>query len=252
MLGLLGTNVRHLSYRLLRKLSKNSRHSRNLLRLMGAPLYEFRYNVHSQMGEDGILEELFHRLDIHSGWVVEFGAWDGVHLSNTYRLLERSRAYKAVYIEGDSERYKDLQGTAARLDGQIVPIHAYVQPKGEMCLERLLTETPLPDDFELLSIDVDGMDYQIWESFEGYSPKVVIIEINSAIAPDKQQVHGPERQGSSFRSMLNLGKRKGYSCVCHTGNLFFVRDDLLPKVGIEQHYLLNPELLFCWLWVSKE
>ena len=52
--------------------------------------------------------------------------------------------------------------------------------------------------------------------------------------------------------MLNLGKRKGYSCVCHTGNLFFVRDDLLPKVGIEQHYLLNPELLFCWLWVSKE
>ncbi len=72
-------------------------------------LSEFKYSVYSQYGEDGIIEEIFNRLPKHKldYWCVEFGAWDGVHLSNTCNLIRHS-GYKAVLIEADKKRYTQL------------------------------------------------------------------------------------------------------------------------------------------------
>lgn len=52
-------------------------------------LAAYRKNVNSQYGEDGVLQELVRRLGIANGQFVEFGAWDGQHLSNTRLLLEQ-------------------------------------------------------------------------------------------------------------------------------------------------------------------
>lgn len=217
---------------------------RSLSRLLRAPLGSFRFDEYSQNGEDGVIEELFRRLGIVGGWLVEFGAWNGVHLSNTYRLVARSAAYRAVYIEGDPGRFEALRTTAAAHADRIFPIRAYVQPSGEFALDSLLKTTPITHDFELLSIDVDGPDYQIWQGLRDYSPKVVVIEINSSLGPGREQIHQAGMQGTSFRSMLDLGKSKGYACVCHTGNLFFVQNRLLPWVRLGAEYLSNPQLLF--------
>ena len=70
---------------------------------------KYKKDIYSQNGEDGIIEELLKRLDINSGWVCEFGAWDGIHLSNTYNLVKQN--FNAVYIEGDKEKYTDLLKT---------------------------------------------------------------------------------------------------------------------------------------------
>ena len=157
----------------------------------------------------------------------------------------------AVYIEGDMDKYKALVREAKRFNDRIISINAYVQSSNDNSLENILNRTPIPNDFELLSIDVDGQDYQIWEKFEGYRPKVVIIEINSSILPHIEQIHGPKGQGSSFRSMLLLGIRKGYTCVCHTGNMFFIRNDLVSKLHLKDRYLKKPELLFLTKWLCS-
>ena len=72
-------------------------------------LNHYAYNNFSQNGEDGIIEELNKRLRIkeqkRSNWCVEFGAWDGKHLSNTFNLIKKS--WQGVYIEGDLCRYRD-------------------------------------------------------------------------------------------------------------------------------------------------
>ena len=221
-----------------------------LMRSLDRPLHEFKYNVHSQNGEDGVVEEMFLRLKIHDGWLVEFGAWDGRHLSNTFRLIERSGNFRAVYIEGDEERYRQLECTAKAFKDRIVPIREFVQPEGDRSLKNLLESARVPYDFELLSVDVDGIDYQIWAGLTGYAPKVVIVEINSSIPPNTEQIHGAAAQGSSFRSMLNLGRVKGYACVCHIGNMFFVRNDLLPQVRMREAFLLKPESLFSRSWLA--
>ena len=63
-----------------------------------AYLQEFRRDVTSQYGEDGIIEKTLELLDEPTKWCVEFGAWDGRHLSNTYDLIV-NKGYSAVMIE---------------------------------------------------------------------------------------------------------------------------------------------------------
>ena len=56
--------------------------------------------------------------------------------------------------------------------------------EGDELLDNILKKTDIPNKFDILSIDVDGIDYLIWEKFIEYKPKVVVIEINSSFKPD--------------------------------------------------------------------
>jgi hypothetical protein len=97
----------------------------------------------------------------------------------------------------------------------------------------------------------DSYDYWVWASLKNYCPKVVIIEVNSCYRPTAEHVQPPDLPvasvldtGASFRPTVRLGWTKGYSPVCHTGNLIFVRNDLVPMLGLPQEDLLRPERLF--------
>jgi len=223
-------------------------------------LLKYAKNEYSQNGEDGILAEIFKRLDIKKGWFVEFGAWDAKHMSNTYALLKKS--WRGVDIEGDKERYKDLVKAASKFRGRLITICAFVATKGAKSLDSLLKPTKLPQDFDLLSIDIDSYDWHIWKSFKNYSPKVVVIEINSGIPLGKEYVQPDgtpyeillkdgELTGASFSSTLKLAQEKGYSLVCHTGNMIFVHVDLITKLNLPKEELANPNGLFVDDWVKK-
>lgn len=215
-------------------------------------LNKYSFDIYSQNGEDGIIAELFKRLNIGGGWIVEFGAWDGIKYSNTYNLMSQNSNFCGVYIEGDENRYVDLIKTATNLNSRLIPVNTYVEPIGQNSLDSILAKTDIPLDFELLSIDVDSIDYQIWQNFVKYRPKIVIIEINSTIPPTVEYIHGQgDKPGSSFLSMLKLGLSKGYTLVCHTGNLFFIRNDLANKVNINSKYLKEPSKLFIKSWLEK-
>ena len=200
---------------------------------------EFKKDIHSQNGEDGIIEELLNRLQIKKGWVCEFGAWDGIHLSNTFNLV-KTKNFKAVFIEGDQFKYKDLLNTVQRFSN-IVPINAYVDYNDtDNSLDNLLKNTEIPYDFDILSIDIDSYDYHVWRNLKNYNPKIVIIEINFSVNTNNNDyIHQPPRyNGTGFRPTFNLGLEKGYKFVLHTGNMFFIRNDLFDKLNI--HY--NNEL----------
>ncbi len=193
---------------------------------------KFKKNVHSQNGEDGIIEELFKRLEINDGWVCEFGAWNGIYLSNTFNLVKKN--FNAVFIEGDPRKYKDLLKTVEKYPN-IVPVEAFVDHNDTPnSLDNLLKKTDIPIDFDLLSIDIDSYDYQVWKSLKIYKPKMVIIEINSSVKVDNPNwIHTPGKyQGTGFKPTFDLGLQKGYTFVLHTGNMFFVRNDLVDKLGI--------------------
>jgi hypothetical protein len=213
-------------------------------------LLGYRKNHYSQNGEDGVIEEILKRIGIKQGWFVEFGAWDGKHLSNTYALVEKG--WKGVEIEGGEKKISTLQ-KRFRCNTNITPICAYVSEEGDNSLDYILSKTTISKDFDLISIDIDPYDWQIWKSLKNYKPKIVIIEINSSIPPGIEQIHSPteNKQGSSFTSTLNLGIQKGYYLVCHTGNLIFIRDDLVWKLNLPKAELKNPKILFISDWIPK-
>lgn len=196
-------------------------------------LLQYARDVHSQRGEDGILEEVFKHIPGGERWCVEFGAWDGVHLSNTRYLMEQG--WHGVFIEADPERFKDLERTYA--DNPLAHcMCTYVNFTGPDTLDNLLARTPIPQDFDLLSIDIDGNDYHMWESVQRYNPKVVIIEFNPAIPADVEFIQPKDmgvNQGNSILSLVLLGKQKGYELVCTTLlNAIFVKREFFNTFGI--------------------
>ena len=234
--------------------------SRNYAQIKDAyphlPFNKYQSDVYSQNGEDGVIGEILQRLEknVVKDWCVEFGAWDGVHLSNTFSLV-KNQDFNAVYIESDSMRFKDLLGTAA-LYPRIVPICKQISREFgvEDSLDSILGTTEIPSDFALLSIDVDSYDLDIWESLTNYQPLIVIIEINSSVLPGIIWRHSNTTPGNTFTATLNVAKEKGYTLVCHTGNLIFVRNDHVMELDIDQRFINFPELLFLFEagWLPKQ
>ena len=189
---------------------------------------KYKKSFYSQWGEEGIILEILKRLDISidNKWICEFGAWDGIKFSNTYYFVE-NYSCNAVYIEGDEKRYNELLETCKKeIKGNILPIKKFI----EKDLDDILDKTDIPNDFLLLSIDIDGNDYHVWNSLQKYNPIIVIIEIGSGVPPPTEYIYGEENnttlvlENTTFQSMLNLALSKKYSFVCHTGNMIFVRN----------------------------
>lgn len=190
---------------------------------------------YSQNGEDGVLEYVLSKLDTNK-WAVEFGAWDGKYLSNTFHFIEK-HGYNAVLIEGDGAKMTDLVKNTQQFGEKVKCINAFVEPSGNNTLDNILSTTPIPVDFDLLSIDIDGLDYYIWESLVKYQPKVVIIEINIKIKPGKKILHDRNEKayawgvsGSSIDAITELAHRKGYVLIANVAcNAIYVKKEFLHK-----------------------
>jgi len=207
-------------------------------------LLKYRKNIFSQNGEDGVIEEILKRLNIKYGKFVEFGAWDGIYLSNTFNLL-KNKNWEGFYIESDVEKFDKLKTLKNYFDNKLIIANEKVLQSGESSLDNILKKyTNFDKNFELLSIDIDSFDYQVWEGLTNYEPIIVIIEVNSSVHPPFEQIHiDSKTQGTSIISMIKLGKRKGYTLVCHTGNCIFVKDNYLNLINLEKEYIDRPELM---------
>lgn len=202
-------------------------------------LKAFEKNIQSQFGEDGVIEEIFNRIGTINKMCVEFGAWDGIHLSNAWNLWH-NKEWKALLIEGDKEKHELLVSNTKEFSN-VHPYLAYVAPDGENSLDSILKKVNFPIDLDMLSIDIDGDDYYIFESLVKYRPRLLLVEYNPTIPPtyDLLQVKG-EYFGSSALSLLKLAHKKQYKLVHMTDtNMFFVSENDFSKLNIEEPVLEN-------------
>lgn len=181
--------------------------------------HTFERSVHSQHGEDGVLQAIFDALGVTNGTAVEFGAWDGVHLSNTAAL--RDAGWQTCLIEGDPERYATLVQRFGS-DPRVVPVNTWVRHEGESSLDAILAKH-FPKPVDLLSIDIDGDDYHILAGLK-LRPRVIVVEINPTIPPFIDRVNPlGANKGSSLAAFARLAKSKWYDLVHATVlNAFFV------------------------------
>lgn len=162
-------------------------------------------DIHSQNGEDGVLKECLDRIDPSLKLAVEFGGADGFYCSNTAWLRNR---------EGWDVIMYDLLAVTPLVIAKRITEH------------NVNTLPPC----SVLSIDIDGNDYEVWKAYEG-RPDIVIIEINSSLPP--MTAHFSLERGASYITMALLALEKGYFILCHTGNLLCLRNDhrhLFPEI----------------------
>jgi hypothetical protein len=199
-------------------------------------LNKYQRRVYSQSGEDGILEKIFESLNINEGWFCEFGAGDGNNISNT--RIFREKGWSGVLIEGDTDRFNKMnKAKEIASNKNIHLIKEYISCEPGEKIDDLLSNTPIPKDFDLVSIDIDGNDLWIWKSMEKYRPKVVIIEYNShfpvteSVTVKYDRNHRFEQDnyyGANAGALIKLGKEKSYDLVGYTNglNLIFVDSNL--------------------------
>jgi hypothetical protein len=201
------------------------------------PLNRFGHSVTSQGGEDGIIEKILEVIGTANPWCVEFGSWDGRYLSNTYNLIA-NKNFSAVLIEGDPKRCRVLCENF-KSNPRVTQVNAFVGFNTEDCLDRILEKTPIPRDFDVLSIDIDGNDYHVWEAVQNYSPKLVVIEFNSTVPPSVEFVQPRDMrmtQGSGLLSLVQLGRQKGYELIAvESANAFFIKKEYMQRFDIKDN-----------------
>jgi hypothetical protein len=109
--------------------------------------------------------------------------------------------------------------------------------------ELIISNSGTPDrDFELISMDLDGNDLEIWEGvLTNFIAKVLVAEYNGRFDSDSEWVMKYDSShiwkhdaysGVSFRSLVSGLKTFGYTPVATSlngTNLFFVADNLMPR-----------------------
>lgn len=200
-------------------------------------------NVTSQCGEDGVLEDAFAALEIERGTCVEVGAWDGKVHSNTYNLIA-NRGWSGVLIESDRVRFEALQETY-RDRPDVTKLNRTVGFTSPDLMDEILAETPLPRNFDLLSLDIDGNDYHVFAAMKMFRPKVVLIEFNPSFPNDFRFVQAADArcsQGSSLLAITELAEEKGYELAGTTlCNGLYVRRELLPVSTRDSLDVLHPD-----------
>ncbi len=200
-------------------------------------LLEYKKNVFSQTGEDGIIEKIFEIIPDKDFWCVEFGAWDGIMNSNSRNLIINF-GYSAVLIEGGKKKFDELKKNYSN-NPKVIPLNKFVGFSNNDNLDRILETTSIPKNFDFLCIDIDGNDYHVWKALNNYKPKVVCIEFNPTIPSEIEYVQEADfkiNRGASLLSINNLAKSKGYELISVIDfNAFFVDEKYFELFDIEDN-----------------
>ena len=194
--------------------------------------------IYSQFGEEGILERCFEIMGEQNKWCVEFGAWDGIHLSNTCYFIKEKK-WSAVQIEGNAKKFEVLKQNFIEFTSALQMLEIVGYTKGKNTIDDILQKTIIPINFDFISIDIDGNDWYVWESMVIYRPRLVIIEFNSTVPNDVIFVQDQDMsvsQGCSLAALIDLGRVKGYELICvHKVNAYFVVEEEFKKFNISDN-----------------
>lgn len=208
-------------------------------------ILSFKKNVYSQNGEDGVLEHLFNQLQITKGTFFEFGAADGVWISNTRKLVDEG--WKGLLVESNQSYEESLR---RNLRGYpVVCKIASVSPHGDTSIDRLwnsVKDEMKGSDLDFLSIDTGGKDDELIENMV-LQPKVIMIEVNAGHHPEYNQRISSSSVGQSLEVICSL--LPNYTPIAYTGNLILVRND---QVHLVSQYVVSLPQLYNFFWASLD
>ncbi len=193
--------------------------------------------VYSQHDEDGLLREIFRRIGTTTRSFVEFGVEDGLEC-NTHLLLHEG--WRGAWVEASEQQVQAIrQRFRLAIDAGRLRIAARRVDKDN--INDLARELDVPEEPDLVSIDIDFNDYWVFKALTAVRPRVVAVEYNAKFPPPMKHVvahnrdrawNGTDYYGCSLQSLCDLAEHKGYTLVgCNiTGvNAFFVRSDLCAE-----------------------
>jgi len=200
-------------------------------------LAEVDFKVFSQFGEDGIIQYLINNISMKNKIFIEFGV-QNYKESNTKFLLINNN-WKGLIIDSDSKSIDYIKNDEIYWKYNITAINEFITKEN---INNVFSSNGFEGDIGLLSIDIDGNDYWVWDAIKVVNPRIVICEYNSIFGckdavtiPYDPNFNRTEAHysnlyfGASLPALCYLGNRKGYIFIGSNSagnNAFFVRKDL--------------------------
>lgn len=196
----------------------------------------YGHKAYSQNEEDGIILEILGRIGIAHRTFLEIGAGNGLENNTLFWLKQQ---WRGTWIDGDQDNVTFIRQAygKALASGQLGLLQARISAGN---IDSLVQVCGLAgQEIDILSIDIDGNDYYVFEKLESLNPRLVVIEYNARFPPpvrwripyrEDYCWDGSDWFGASLQTMNDLFERRGYrlvACNITGSNAFFVRSDLV-------------------------
>ena len=227
----------------------------NQIKIMPAAtkLSDVEFKVFSQFGDDGILQYLIYHLNIPSNAqaFVEFGV-ENYQESNT-RFLLMNNNWRGLIMDGLESNMEHVKRSSYYWKHDITAKAAFIDTEN---INHLISSSGFEDEIGILSIDIDGNDYWIWNEITVVKPIIVVAEYNSIFGCEfplsipynqafvRSKAHYSNLYwGCSLAALNHLAVKKGYvfsGCNGAGNNAYFVRNDYVnnyvPRPSLENGF----------------
>lgn len=199
-------------------------------------LHDAEFKIFSQFGDDGIIHYLVNSLNISQKKFIEFGVENYTEANTRFLLINKN--WSGLIFDGSEAHIASIKRDDIYWRHNLCAVPAFITKDN---INELLVHHGFEGEVGLLSVDIDGNDYWVWQAIEAVNPVVVIVEYNSIFGKDRA-ITVPYRPdfdrtkahfsnmywGASLPALCDLGEKKGYYFIGSNSagnNAYFLRKD---------------------------
>ncbi|MCB0104075.1 MAG: hypothetical protein KDD74_18655 [Anaerolineales bacterium] len=206
-------------------------------------LHDAEFKVFSQFGDDGILQYLIHQTQPKKHTFIEFGVQAYTEANTRFLLLNDN--WSGLIMDGDHTSMEAVRNLPDIWRYDLQAVGAFIDRDN---VNSLFASAGYTGEIGLLSVDIDGNDYWVWEAINVVDPVLVVAEYNSVFgaehavtvpynpAFDRTRSHYSNLYwGASLKALCLLAEKKGYAFVgCNSAgnNAHFVRKDRVGNIPV--------------------
>ncbi len=215
---------------------------------------DYEFKAFSQWGEDGIIDFLISNLNIENKTFIEFGVENYQEANTKFLLLNKN--WNGFIIDSSLKNINSIKNSQLYWKYSLDAVCQFITKEN---INQIIKSSAFKKKVGILSIDIDGNDYWIWNEINVVEPSIVVIEYNARLGKEKPYVVPYDENfqrkekhysmiyyGASIQALVKLGKKKGYALVCCNkagNNAFFVKKELLnekvKEISIENGFYRN-------------
>ena len=214
----------------------------------------YEFSIFSQWGDDGIIDYLINNLSIKNKSFIEFGVQDYTECNTKFLLMNKN--WRGLIIDESTNFVNKIKNSYIYWRYDLTAIKSFITKNN---VNNIFKENNFVGPIGILSIDIDGNDYWIWDSINCVDPEIVIIEYNSRLGFEKA-ITIPYREdferkkahysniyyGASLKALINLGRKKNYifiGCNSAGNNAYFIKSSLenkkIKEIKIEDGFVYS-------------
>ncbi|MFM6747242.1 MAG: hypothetical protein ACKPJH_12790 [Dolichospermum sp.] len=226
--------------------------ARQLETLNSKSIRDNEFRAFSQWGEDGIIQFLIRNVPINRKIFVEFGVQNYTESNTRFLLINNN--WSGLVIDGGSEEISYIKNDPIYWQYNLKAVNSFITKDN---INQIISDNGIQGEIGLLSVDIDGNDYWVWEAIDCINPAIVVSEYNFRFGANKavtvpydasfvrSKAHYSNiYYGASLKALCILADKKGYAFVgCNSAgnNAFFVRKDLKPdainEITVQEGYV---------------